>query len=211
VGGGRAIFLFTEYSRDEHVSRLRARTFDRAAGWGPIATLDAIGDRPETTDYSEVIYPQIAMDERGNALALWTTGVTYVIGMTGGSTSYGHRTELRVQRYDAAEGWAPEHVRLGGVAEAGENRIPTDPCVAFDAYGNGLVVWSEGRDLATAMAARFLFDSGWQEPVALGASRETSPGPRIALDAFGRGFAGWHAEGPSGNEYETFVWRFSDE
>jgi hypothetical protein len=137
--------------------------------------------------------------------------VTYVIGTMGGSTSYGHRTELRVQRYDSAEGWAPEHVPLGAVAETGESRILTEPCVAFDSYGNALVVWSEGRDVARAMAARFLFDSGWQEPVALGASRETSPGPRIALDAFGRGFAAWHAEPSPCREYETLVWRFSDE
>lgn len=211
VGGGRAIFLFAEFSPDERVTRLRARTFDGRSGWGTIETLDAIGDRAATTDYSDVTYPQLAMDERGNALALWKTSVSYVSGMLGASTSYGHRAELRVQRYDALEGWAPNHVRLGSVAETGEDRLPNDPCVAFDAYGNALVVWSEGRELSTAMAARFLYDSGWVGTVALSAPRDGSAGPRIALDAHGRGFSAWHVEAPSGSEYETLVWRFSDE
>jgi hypothetical protein len=211
VGGGRAIFLWTEHVRANRVTELRARVFDAERGWGTTESLDAIGELSQPTDYSDVAYPQIAMDEHGNALALWTTTDTFVTGMTESSTSYDHRTQVRVQRYDAANGWESGHVPLGSVAGSDEYRIPTDPCVAFDAYGNALVVWSEGRDPAVARAARFQFDSGWQEPATVAASWEGPSGPRLVLDAFGRGFAAWHARPASNADYEISVARFSEE
>lgn len=64
------------------------------------------------------------------------------------------------------------------------------PRIAFDAQGNGVAVWTQGRDLT---ARRYLASSGqWSAPVSLAINTNIAMMPRLALDrATGNAIVSW--------------------
>jgi len=140
---------------------------------GPLDTEGNIGT-------SDVVYPALAMDAVGNALALWTTRMTYVVSQNGPSTTYGTSYELRSQRFDAKSGWLPTHDTL----DLGQTSEMT---LALDDAGNGFAV---GVNEGEVRAARFLDGAGWQPSIVLG-SVSGAASPKITVARNGRAAAIW--------------------
>ncbi len=119
--------------------------------------------------------PRVALDAMGNGLAV----MTY---------SDGTSTGLWTRRYVAATGWAATPTRVS-IDAAG---VPSEPRVALDATGHGVVMWLQTVDShADVWAARY-------DGTTVGAAtkleqddRGSAYDPAIRLNSGGDGFATW--------------------
>jgi hypothetical protein len=162
------------------------RRYLPAQGWSAAQTLDMQAAHDGS---NEARMLQTGIDDDGNALALWINSVTYVTRVVGNSTFYDTAFDLRAQRFSGGA-WAPAHVVLDPGADmsnaGGITTSVTPKALAVAGQGNGFVVWLKGSQI---LAARFLRDSGWQDPVVLD-SGATQP-PEVVTDAAGRAAAAW--------------------
>lgn len=136
--------------------------------------------------------PSVAIDPRGNAIAIWVEAHGRdVVG-------YG----IWANRFTAPEGWGPAE-RI----DASEGADALGPDVAMDPDGNALAVWrlwnAEGDPSDTFWASRFIPSDGWQTEGRIENNDQGSSGnPRIAVDSQGNAIAVW----PQWSETRENVW-----
>jgi hypothetical protein len=164
--GGQAVVVW--YQEDGAAYTIWGAAFDPATGWSTPRSLQT-----ETTAGAGWP-PRVAVDPRGNALAVFVTfnGVSY---------------DLWAARFTAGEGWTGE-VSLESASET-----VSTPAVAMDGQGGAMVVWEQSNGVAgSAWANHFSPDTGWQGPVLI--ERDDTGGvggPQVASDALGDFTAAW--------------------
>lgn len=203
---GSVMVLFP--SMAQGVETLIARRFVPGSGWSDPHALDTLGENGTAT----MIGADIAVDSRGNGLAVWTTELTIMVGRDGGPTENHPKEELRSQRFTVSGGWAAAHENLDvqlGVPGTLPNAsfAAHRSALALDEIGDGFaVVVTEGGDIR---AARWLGESGWQPSVSLGNVPfqdwpSPSAAPQISVSNGGRAVAVWR------NGSDLMIRRFSE-
>lgn len=166
---GNAIVMWTQSGRQH--SRIYACHYVMGMGWGRTTRIGAHND-------NTALSPQVAMDQRGNAIAVW-------------DERDGKRFKVFASRYVAGGVWGkPTRVDRRSTSDAGD---AFDPKVAMDAQGNAVVVWQQVIGVRRGIwSNRYVLGLGWDEPAQL-KSREGGDAfePQIAMEEGGRAFAMW--------------------
>jgi len=160
---GNALVVWAQ--DDGSRTNIMANRFNGSA-WG---TAELI----ETDNAGDALWPQIAVDDSGNAIAVWVQ-------------KNGTRYNIQANRFDGSA-W--------GIAEL----IETDdagnalwPQIAFDNNGNALAVWTQDDGSRTNIMANRFGGSGWESA---GLIETDNAGdalwPQIAFDSSGKAIAVW--------------------
>ena len=163
-GNAVAVWEQSDGTRDN----VWANRFTPAAGWG-------VADRIETANAGGALFPQVALDPSGNAVAVW-------------NQDDGTRTNIWANRFTPTAGW--------GVAEP----IETDDAgnavraqVAVDSNGNAVAVWTQSDGTRfNIWANRFTPTADWgvAERIETDDVGDAGP-PQVALDPNGNAVAVW--------------------
>jgi FG-GAP-like repeat len=162
--GGRAMALWRQTDGSE-VSIWASRFVD-GDGWGSPTLLE--------TNSGEASETWIAMDNHGNAMAVWrqTDGVDLSIW---------------ANRFIVDDGW--------GVPTLIEHApgFASFPHVVFESNGNALVVWYQGPDSnnRSIWANHYIVGEGWDSPTLLENNPGSAQGPDVAIDGSDRAIAVW--------------------
>jgi hypothetical protein len=189
--GGSALVVFpVSIASDQTLS---AHYYAPSSGWADAQSLDTQGNKG-TTGVSDAA---VAVDAAGNALAIWTTTMTYPVNQADAGTSFNIDNELRSQRYDVESGWVPTHDTLD-VGATSEQAL-----ALVAASGNGFVVGVTPS--GEVRAARFRAGS-WQPSVLLDTLPTTTYAaqPKIVVDGTGRATAIWRSD------LDLMIRRFSE-
>jgi hypothetical protein len=139
-----------------------------------------VPQRIETDDSASAVHPQIAIDPRGDAVAVWTQ-------------SDGARDNIWANHYTVAQGWgAASLIETDDVGGAGS------PKVALDASGNAIAVWTQSDGTRyNVRANRYSAASGTWGTAQLIQTDYSQPadGPQIAVDAAGNAIVVWYQDG----------------
>ncbi len=136
--------------------------------WGRPVRLSSPGNGAES--------PRVAVNEQGDAVALWATGDFVQAAM----------------RRSPGDVWRPLHSPFF-VFQFG-----FEPEVAIDAHGKAVAVWVHGSVIQATVGPtrRHL----WSTPVTISAADMTAESPQVAVDANGDAVAVWAGrKGASGN------------
>ncbi|MBN2401064.1 MAG: hypothetical protein JXN64_01570 [Spirochaetes bacterium] len=139
----------------------------------------------ETDNYGFANSPQIAIDQDGNAIAVWWQDI-------GNCRAYANR-------YDNTSGsW--------GSAELIDNNDSKvySPQIAVDAAGNGIAVWAQvGGTEDNIWANKYVSGSGWGTAVLIETGTENAQNPQIAINADGNAIAVWEQD--DGTRYNIWA------
>lgn len=161
-GHGRVVAVWRDYTPSRTGSVIRTATFD-GSSWSTSEDLS-----PATTHAFE---PQVAVDERGDAVVLWTENVS------GGSSV------VRAAYRRAAGRWVTSGV-TSSPGGAGAQ-------VAIDPDGRAVGVWVQDGQVQTSDRGP---TGSWSPPRTL-STRPDALDPRVAVDADGRTVVVWRATG----------------
>jgi hypothetical protein len=148
------------------VNRYRTNT-----GWGAHEAIDLAGG-------GNALYPQIAADGAGHALAVWDQG------------SLTSLRSIWANRYDASTGWGtPEQVSGAVLLDSNAERAQ----VAVDSSGRALVVWEQRSGTRVSIAAnRYTPGTGWGTPELIETDDTgNATDAQIAMDSSGHALAVW--------------------
>jgi len=139
--------------------------------------------------------PRIAVDQNGNAMAVWSLN----------DSTWSH-TSVWASRYVVGTGWSSATNLSGDVVQTAYGAD-----VALDSIGNAIVVWYQASGTSNSVAGmyadRYTVGTGWGTPVHIGTSEGgwSAPGPRIAVDPNGNAIAVWYASGKPGISANRYV------
>ena len=133
--GGNALVVW--HQGDSPHNDICANRYTAGSGWGTAALI-------ETGEAGDADYPRIAMDNNGNAMAVW-------------KQSDGTRYNTLACRYITGSGWqTPE------IIETDNSGDVYTPSVSFDDGGNAIAVWTQWIDSEWSICAnRFTEATGW--------------------------------------------------
>jgi hypothetical protein len=146
-------------------------------GWGTSTLI-------ETDNVGEANKPQVAMDDSGNAIAVWYQ-------------SDGFRLHIWTNRYVVGTGWG-----MATLIETVGSAL--DPQVAIDGSGNAIAVWRQydGADY-NIWAKRYVVGTGWGTATLIETDYGYAKDPQVAVDDSGNAIAVWdHEDGP----LHTNIW-----
>jgi hypothetical protein len=157
------------------------RAYIKGSGWKPIQKI-----RNSTT--SDAVAPQIALDNNGNAIAIW-------------EQNDGTRDAIFVNHYTAStQTWGGEMEIDSGAADT------SLPQIAIDSNGNAIATWCEKDHTAGTRydiwASRYTLDSGWWGQARLIEHQDAGDAnaPQIAMDDDGNAIVTWsHSDGTRNN------------
>lgn len=169
-GSGNAIAVWHQ-NEGPLIANIYARRYDAGtATWGAAALL-------ETDDAGRAWYPQVAVDDEGNAIVVWLQ-------------DDGIRQNIHVNRYNALSAAWGAAVLLE-TEDAGDASAPQ---VAVDTEGNAFVVWHQNDGVRENIHTR-RYDApadGWGTTIVL---EDKNLGdarfPRVAADGKGNALAVW--------------------
>ena len=139
--------------------------------------------------------PRIAVDQNGNAMAVWSLN----------DSTWSH-TSVWASRYVVGTGWSSATNLSGDVVQSAYGAD-----VALDSIGNAIVVWYQASGTSNSGAGmyadRYTVGTGWGTPEHIGTSEGSwaAPGPRIAVDPNGNAIAVWYASGKPGISANRYV------
>ena len=141
---------------------------DGAGEWGAAELI-------ETRDTGSASSPRVAVDPKGNAVAVW-------------QQSDDKRSNIWANSYTAGSGWGmPVLIETGNAGDA------KTPQVAVDPNGNAVAVWQQSDDKRNNIwANRYAVGSGWGTATLIerdNAGDATSP--RVTVDPKGNAVAVW--------------------
>ena len=168
-----------------------ADRFTVGSGWGAPTAVEASAD--------DSMYPEIAADSMGNAMAVWTQAVRH--GTTDGPY------QIYSSRFVVGTGW--------GTASPVENNgssyasYTVHPQVAVDPMGNAVAVWSAyDSPRIHVYANRFVPGTGWGTPTLLDTTQWDADSPQVVMDSSGNGTAVWRSM--DGVRFNIMASRFVD-
>ena len=160
---GNAVAVWSEFDGSAQVVRAATRRAD--AGWTPAEDLSAAG--------GEADFPQVALDDAGNAVAVWVShnGTNWVV-----------QSATR----QAGGNWTAAATRLA----AGQNA--RSPRIALDAAGNAVALWERfnGTNWIVQSATRPAGGT-WSTAANRSAAGRDARRPQIVVDATGTAIAAW--------------------
>ena len=172
---GNAIAVWTQW--DGTFDSLWANRYTVGSGWGTAEPIETVS--------GAAWYPDIALDPRGNATAVWW--------------DYTNSRILGV-RYLAGSGWTPT-VRI----DSGTGTV-SDPQVAVDPSGDVTAVWAERNgSVQHVITARYVSGAGWGTPTAIDGSGQSATAgldPRVGVDEGGNATVVWSQS----NGTEDSIW-----
>ncbi len=169
-GLGNAMAVWSERDSTAHQS-IYANYYTAGIGWG-IETLI------ETDNSDNALYPQIAFDGEGNAIAVWT--------MANGSHNH-----IWTNRYVAGTGWGTTILLKAG--STNPHLFYSAPQIALDKEGNGIAVWSQWDGAhQNIYAKRYSAGIGWGATMAIETKNGEAKFPQIAFDTEGNALAVWN-------------------
>lgn len=142
-------------------------------GWG-------VAELIETDDSDDALYPSLAVDDEGNAVAVW-------------EQSDGARKNIWANRYAAGVGWGvPCRIEFEDLGDA------LRPDVGMDGAGNAVAIWRQSNGVVhDVYANRYVAGVGWGSPVKIEANDAGSASEcDLAVDRDGNAVAVW-------NQWET--------
>ncbi|RJF96460.1 hypothetical protein D3870_21820 [Noviherbaspirillum cavernae] len=163
---GNALVVWTQ--SDGTRFNVWANRYTVGTGWGAAQLI-------ETDNAGDALFPRIAIDGSGNALAVW-------------QQSDGAQIDIRANRYTVGAGWGT--AQLIETGNAGDARLPQ---IAFDASGNALAVWTQSDGTRYSIwSNRYTAGSGWGTPQLVETDNaDHAFDPQIAIDAGGNALAVW--------------------
>lgn len=163
---GNGLVVWSQYDGTRY--NIWANRYDATSGWG---TPELI----ETNDAGSASAPQIAVNNSGNALAVW-------------QQSDGTRTNIWANRYDAITGWG-----TAVLIETDDVGDASGPQPVLDSSGNALVVWQQSDSTRTNIwANRYDATTGWGTAALIETDNAGyAVTPQIAMDATGNALAVW--------------------
>jgi hypothetical protein len=143
---------------------------EAASSWGPTQT---VGTNSNWADN-----PQIAMDDNGNAIAVWTEA---------GQTVEGLYYYVYACHFSPSSGWGqPEPIQQ----IFGANGQARSPQVAMNSNGNAVVVWLQTNGSAVLIESNFYAPGlGWGVAKKLGFSDSSANNLNVAIDEGGNATA----------------------
>jgi hypothetical protein len=170
-GSGNAVAVWEEYAGENDETRnnysIHANGYAAGSGWGAAANI-GIG-----TVTGEVNNCQVAIDESGNAIAVW-------------SQSDGTVFNIYSNTYDPGTGW--------GTAETLENEAGNAyaPEIAIDGMGNAIAVWQQSDGTRYNIWAKQYFYGAWETgKTNIQSNPRDSYGPQIAVNVSGEAVVVW--------------------
>lgn len=138
-------------------------------GWSQPLLLNA-------SQAGEIYAPQIAMNEAGQALVVWTEVVSIDLETRGA---------VWASSYLPGEGWQPPD-------QVSEGQDSGSPRVEMDERGDALVVWVEQGGVRRVVARRLSADAGWGDAEVLRDDPAVEPRfVNLAMNAHGQAVAVW--------------------
>lgn len=117
------------------------------------------------------IDPQVAIDAKGNAIAVWVHTPTQTV-----------QASVKTQNGP----WSLPSI----LSDAGET--VSQPQVAFDAFGKAIVVWTRYDGTNRIIQSTSCNSNGnWASPVDLSESGQDAVNPQLAIDSGGNAFVVW--------------------
>ena len=165
---GNAVAVWDQFDGTLGYYKIWSNRYNAATGiWGTTAT---IGNNTGTA-----LFPQIAFDSSGNAVAVWTENQG--------------PWKIWSNRYTAATGW-------GTPTMIGDNGGGPAPQVAVAASGNAMAVWHQidttKGGYYTIWSNRYTTATGWGTPATIGNNARDAGYPQVAFDPSGNAVALWH-------------------
>jgi len=155
----------TEHQNTIILANIPATRFDEP-GWGTAKLI-------ETDNTGDALWPRIAFDNSGNALAVW-------------AQSDGTRMNIWANRFDGA-GWGS--AELIETDDAGDALWPR---IAFDNNGNALVVWAQSDGTHMNIRANRFDGAGWGSAELIETDNAGDAlWPQVAFDNSGNALAVW--------------------
>lgn len=181
---GNAILVWRQFDKTKHY-RIYASHYNLDKGWSEARIIQTVDGRDATV-------PNIVIDSKGNAIAVWK--------------QFGAKFKWMIYTnfYKVGEGWGnaqPINTSSGEIIIHG-------PRIAIDTRGNAIVMWTqETRKGASFFAIRYTTDKGWDKAMPIDADKGIIRDLQIAMDHKGNAIAFWAQEGNSGksvwlNQYE---------
>jgi len=166
---GNAIAVWQQQTDSERFDIYANRYLASTEKWGDAMLI-------ETEDAGGAERPQVAIDEDGNAIAVWVQ-----LG--------GDRAGIWSNRYLSGVGW--EGAKPIGPTGLGSTRAPQ---IASDPEGNAVAVWVQfdGVHQDSVWSNRYIAGGGWGRSQAIETDDEFRvQGPQVAMDVAGNAVAVW--------------------
>ena len=181
-GSGNAVAVWHQY--DGTRDNIWANRYTPSGGWGTAALI-------ETNNAGDAMYPQVAMDGSGNAVAVW-------------HQSDGTRNNIWANRYTPSGGWGT--AALIETDDAGSALIPQ---VAMDGSGNAVVVWAQfDGTRGNIWANRYTPAGGWGTAALIETDNAgNAVYPQVAVDGSGNAVAVWYQS--DGTRYNIWANRYT--
>jgi len=161
-------------------TNIQANRFN-GSSWG-------VAELIETDNAGDALWPQVAFDSNGNALAVW-------------AQNDGVRYNIRANRFNGAHWGSAEQIETDNVEDA------FSPQIAMDSSGNAFALWAQNDGTRTNIWANRFNGIGWGVAGLIETDNAGSAfGPQIAFDSSGNAFAVWVQKG--GTRYNIQVNRF---
>ncbi|MEK7702833.1 MAG: M12 family metallo-peptidase [Nitrospirota bacterium] len=173
---GNAIAVWQQFNKKR--SDIWANRFVSGTGWGTATLIE--------TQEGNALFPQIAVDPTGNAIAVWQQ-VTK------------KRTDIWASRFVASTGWEPPLlVELNDIGNA------LSPQIAVDQTGNAIAVWQQSDKKRNSIwANRFIVGTLWGTSTLIETNDDGNAiSPQIAMAPTGNAIAVWQQS----NKKETDIW-----
>jgi hypothetical protein len=160
-----------------------ANRYVAGTGWGTAQLI-------ETDNAGPALYPRVAMDANGNAIAVW-------------NQSDGTHYNAMANRYAAGSGWG-----TATLIETDNTGNVGSPTIAMDANGNAISVWAQYDGTRYNLwSNRYVAGTGWGTAALLenDNSGDADPG-LVVMDANGNAMVAWHQF--DGTNYNIWARRY---
>jgi hypothetical protein len=165
-GSGNAIAVWLQSDGTRY--NIWANRYVAGSGWGTAALI-------ETENSGSATYPKVAVDNSGNAIAVW-------------QQSDGSRDNIWANLYSAGGSWGTAEL-----IETDNTAAATTPQVAFDDSGNAIAVWQQSDGTRfNIWANRYQAGGSWGTAELIETDDvDQATRPRISFDGSGNAVAVW--------------------
>ena len=160
---GDAVAVWQQFDGAQY--RIMANHYTAGSGWGKAEPIMSPND-------GTTLFPQIALDEAGNAIAVW-----YQYD--------GTRFNIMANSYLAGFGWGTAEL-----IEADDTGDAKNPHIAMDNSGLAIAIWvQDDGTQSKIMSNQFTTLSGWDTPELIEVNARYGSFPQVAFDSSGDAIA----------------------
>ncbi len=181
---GNAMVVWADNTSETY--NIWSNRYTSASGWGTQVII-------QTDDSGWAMDPEVAIDEMGNAIAVWRQ---FDEPMPGGLA------HAWANRYSAGIGWGAARL-----LETDTTHFAGEPKIGMDGSGNAIVVWSltATNDWTGLWTTRYSVASGWSAVEWIPETNGVDPD--LAVDDYGQAIVVWRYGGVYSNTYSpSFGW-----